>query len=78
MLKRQELEPYTFDYSAHRNPLAYQTFVSAVELLHRTKLIPPVKNTLGAVFLKYDSQSNEEGWAFKPLETNNLEIDVEF
>jgi hypothetical protein len=46
--------------------------------MHRTKLIPGVKNTQGAVFLKKDSSSSEEGWGYKQLETNQLEIDVEF
>src|SRR5438105_13120833 len=46
------LEAYSFDFSAHKAPLAYRTYDAAVELFTRTKLIPPVKSKYGAVFLK--------------------------
>ena len=46
------LEAYSFDYSAHKPPIAYRTFDASVELFSRTKLIPPVKDKYGAVFLK--------------------------
>lgn len=36
----EELEPYTFDYSAHRAPLAYDTYGTALELLKKVKLVP--------------------------------------
>jgi hypothetical protein len=52
LLKRQELPVYSFDYSAHRSPLAYSTHQAAIELVHRTKLIPAVKANNGAVVLK--------------------------
>jgi len=46
------LDVYSFDYSAHKSPLAYRTYDNAIELVHKTKLIPAVKdNTYGAVFL---------------------------
>ena len=52
MFKRQELEVFSFDYSAHKTPLAYRTHQASVELMHRTKIIPAVKANNGAVFLK--------------------------
>ena len=75
MLKRQDLEAFSFDYSAHKSPLAYQTFHQSVELLHRTKLIPASKSNYGAVFLKKASQDENQ---LLQLETHNYEIDVEF
>lgn len=46
------LEAYSFDFSEHKAPIAYETFDASVELFTRTKLIPPVNNKYGAVFLK--------------------------
>ena len=45
------LENYSFDYSAHKAPLSYGTYGSAVELFHKTKLISSVKDRYGAMVL---------------------------
>ena len=47
----QLLDIYSFDYSAHKSPLAFVTFGSSVDLITKTKLIPQVQNTSGAYFL---------------------------
>lgn len=60
MLFREPLEAYSFDYSSHKSPLAYKSYQSAVELMHKTKLIPAVKNTYGAFFLKKVSISSRK------------------
>lgn len=52
MLFRDPLDVFSFDYSAHKSPLAYSTHSASVELVHKTKLIPAVKDNYGAVFLK--------------------------
>ena len=48
---KQTLEPYSFDYSAHKVPLAYDTYESSVELLTKIKLLQAVRHRQGAVFL---------------------------
>ena len=52
LLKRSPLDVFSFDYSAHRSPLAYRTYEGSVELMHKTKLIPRVKDIRGGFFLK--------------------------
>jgi hypothetical protein len=37
--KYHELDLYSFDYSAHKVPMAYATYATALELYSRTKLI---------------------------------------
>jgi hypothetical protein len=51
-LQRDVLEVYSFDYSAHTVPLAYQSHRQTVDLVHKTKLIPAVRSNYGAFFLK--------------------------
>lgn len=50
--KIEELTNYNFDYSAHKAPLAYQTYGTSVELFHRLKLISGVPDKYGQVALK--------------------------
>ncbi len=48
----QQLEAYTFDFSAHKPPLAYDTYETAIELFTKVKLIAPIKDKYGAIMLK--------------------------
>jgi hypothetical protein len=50
--KYHELDHYSFDYSAHKVPMAYTTYATALELYSRTKLIVQTKNNYGAIVLK--------------------------
>ena len=52
IFKRDPLDVFSFDYSAHKSPLAYRTHEASIELMHKTKLIPEVKENYGAYFLK--------------------------
>lgn len=47
----QNIENYSFDFSAHQLPIAYDTFGAAVQLHHHYKLIPDVKDRMGAIVL---------------------------
>lgn len=52
MLFRDPLDLFSFDYSAHKAPLAFTTHKQSVELVSKVKLIPAVKgNTHGAFTL---------------------------
>ena len=44
ILSKQVYENYSFDYSAHKLPLAYTTYGNAVELNHKVKLNSNVTN----------------------------------
>ena len=48
----QMLDNYSFDFSAHQLPRAYETFGAAVQLHHEIKLIPDVKDRYGAIVMK--------------------------
>jgi hypothetical protein len=39
-----ELENYSFDYSAHKVPIAYSTYATSLELFSKAKLIVQSKN----------------------------------
>lgn len=49
--KPQYLENYSFDFSQHHLPLAYDTYGASVQLLHKYKLIPDIKDRYGAIVL---------------------------
>jgi hypothetical protein len=49
--KAQDLENYSFDFSAHQLPVAYNTYGSAVQLHHKYKLIPDIPSRFGAIVL---------------------------
>ena len=51
-LSKQVYENYSFDYSAHKLPLAYTTFGNAVELNHKVKLTSKIMNRGGALVLQ--------------------------
>ena len=51
ILSKQVYENYSFDYSAHKLPLAYTTYGTAVELNHKVKLNSNVTNRGGALVL---------------------------
>ena len=63
----QELENYSFDFSAHKLPRAYDTYGAAVQLHNQIKLIPDVKNRNGAIVLNR-----------KILSDRKYEFDIEF
>ena len=63
----QNIDMYSFDFSAHQLPLAYNTYGSSVQLHSKYKLIPDVKNRYGAIVLNKYIQSDRK-----------YEIDVEF
>ncbi len=42
---------YSFDYSAGKPPLGYETLEQTVNLPSKTKLITPVKDRLGLMFI---------------------------
>ena len=67
MREGQNLENYSFDFSAHNLPKAYEYFGASVQLHHKVKLIPDVKDRYGAVVLKK-----------RILSDNKFQIDVEF
>ena len=52
ILSKQVYENYSFDYSAHKLPLAYTTYGNAVELNHKVKLNSIVANRGGAIVLQ--------------------------
>ena len=49
--KPQFLENYSFDFSSHQLPLAYNTYGASVQLLHKYKLIPDIKDRYGSIVL---------------------------
>lgn len=49
--KPQFLENYSFDFSNHQLPLAYNTYGASVQLLHKYKLIPDIKDRYGSIVL---------------------------
>ena len=49
---KEELQAYSFDYSAHKSPIAYETYETAIELFSKAKLISPVKDKYGSILLK--------------------------
>ena len=51
VLSKQIYENYSFDYSAHKLPLAYSTYGNAVELNHKVKLNSKIMNRSGALVL---------------------------
>ena len=51
VLSKQVYENYSFDYSAHKLPLAYSTYGNAVELNHKVKLNSKIMNRGGALVL---------------------------
>ena len=51
ILSKQVYENYSFDFSAHKLPLAYTTYGNAVELNHKVKLNSNVTNRGGALVL---------------------------
>ena len=65
--KPQYLENYSFDFSKHHLPLAYDTYGASVQLLHKYKLIPDIKDRYGAIVLNKRLQSDRA-----------VEVDVEF
>lgn len=67
MDKPQYLENYSFDFSQHHMPLAYDTYGASVQLLHKYKLIPDIKDRYGAIVLNKRIQSDRA-----------IEVDVEF
>lgn len=56
--KPQYLENYSFDFSQHHLPLAYDTYGASVQLLHKYKLIPDIKDRYGAIVLNKVSCAN--------------------
>jgi hypothetical protein len=48
----QPLDNYSFDFSADKLPIAYDYAGSAIQLHHKLKLIPDVKDRYGAITLK--------------------------
>ena len=69
IFKRDPLDVFSFDYSAHESPLAYRTHEASIELMHKTKLIPKVKDNYGAYFLKKvrnDDEGNLEDSNWRP------------
>lgn len=48
----QSLENYSFDFSNHKLPKAYEYFGASVQLHHSVKLIPDVASRQGAIVLK--------------------------
>jgi len=63
----QVLENYSFDFSAHKTPLAFDTYGAAVQLHNRYKLIPDIKDRQGAIVLNKRIMSDRK-----------YEVDVEF
>lgn len=55
--KPQYLENYSFDFSQHHLPLAYNTYGASVQLLHKYKLIPDIKDRYGAIVLNKVSET---------------------
>ena len=45
---RKVYENYSFDFSAHKRPIAYTTYGNALELNSKVKLNPAVDNRYGA------------------------------
>lgn len=50
-IPKKVYENYSFDYSAHKLPLAYTTFGNAIELNHKVKLTSKIMNRGGALVL---------------------------
>ena len=50
-IAKEVYENYSFDYSAHKLPLAYTTFGNAIELNHKVKLTSKIMNRGGALVL---------------------------
>lgn len=47
-------ENYSFDFSGHRRPIAYESLGNTVELQSKVKLLPLVENAGGAYVLNAD------------------------
>jgi hypothetical protein len=63
---RSIYDVYSFDYSAHKLPLYYQTYGNAVELSHKVKL---------------NSEVNRKGGAYvldAPITFPEIEVEVDF
>ena len=65
-VKRGVYKNYSFDFSAHKRPIAYTTFGNALELVNKVKLSPAVAKRGGAYLL--DTTINDK----------EFEIDIEF
>ena len=50
-MKPELIEAFSFDFSAHKVPLAYKIQETSVELYNKLKLIPQVKDREGGIFL---------------------------
>lgn len=50
-LARQLYENYSFDYSAHKTPIAYSSYGNAIELTRKVKLSSKVQHKGGAYVL---------------------------
>ena len=59
-------ENYSFDFSAHRRPIAYASWGNTVELQSKVKLLPLVENAGGAYVLAPE------------ISSNSVEFDIEF
>jgi len=59
-------ENYSFDFSAHRRPIAYASLGNTVELQSKLKLLPSVPNSGGAYVLNAE------------VESKSVEFDIEF
>lgn len=51
-------ENYSFDFSAHERPIAYQAYGNAIELVNKIKLNPDVEGRGGAY--KFDDHIEEK------------------
>ena len=78
----QLLENYSFDFSSHKLPIAYNTYGSAVQLHHKYKLIPDVKERYGAIVLNQVSPFFHKILFFfiekQIVSDRKYEVDVEF
>jgi len=55
----QDLENYSFDFSSHIVPKAYDTYGAAVQLHNHLKLIPDVAGRYGAIVMNKVSQQRQ-------------------
>ena len=56
--ERAIYENYSFDFSAHERPIAYQAYGNAIELVNKIKLNPDVEGRGGAY--KFDNHIEEK------------------
>ena len=56
----QPLDNYSFDFSSDKLPIAYEYHGSSIQLHHKLKLIPDVKDRYGAITLKKQIMSDRK------------------